>query len=185
MDDWLKTLESRGDRVARFGALCGIVGLVALALMTIADVLMRWLFNEPIDGVADVGPLIVAITVSATFPFAVAGRYHIRITFLGNLMDRTRAAWLNAFATIVTTGFFILFAWQFILHTINVDARGETTWVLRWPVAPWWAVVTLFLVLCAVLQIIVLFAQLRCATNRGEVKASSATPQAGRADGQG
>jgi TRAP-type transport system small permease protein len=153
---WLTKLESRCDTVARFCALFGMLFLVALALITNVDVFMRWMFNSPIDGVTDVAPLMVAIVIASFFPFALAGRHHISITFIGNLLGPKGMAWLEAVGALVTLAFFVLLAWQFIVYTIDLDARGQTTWVVQLPVAPWWTVVSFFTVLCVAVQLIVL-----------------------------
>jgi TRAP-type transport system small permease protein len=153
---WLTKLESRGDTVARFCALLGMLFLVALALITNVDVFMRWMFNNPIDGVADVAPLMVAIVIASFFPFALAGRHHISISFIGNLLGPRGTAWLDAAVALVTLTFFVLLAWQIIVYTIDLDARGQTTWVVQLPVAPWWTVVSFFTVLCVAVQLIVL-----------------------------
>jgi TRAP-type C4-dicarboxylate transport system permease small subunit len=165
MTDWLTRLESRGTRVARFAALVGIIGLVVFAIMVILDVFMRWMFNDPIDGVADVAPLVVAIVVASTFPLAVAERHNVTINFLGNWLGPRGRAWLEVLAGLVTTVFFILLAWQFVFYAIKLDARGQTTWVLRLPVAPWWSVVAFFIVVCAAIRIIVFMVQFRHATD--------------------
>lgn len=181
MTDWLNKLESRGLQVARFAALVGMVCLVALALMVILDVTMRWLFNDPIDGVADVGPLVMAIVVASTFPLAAIGGYNVTINFLGSWLPPTPRRWLDAFAALVTTIFFALLAWQFVLYAIKLDARGQTTWVLRLPVAPWWSVVAFLLVLCAVVQVIVLLKRVRCAVARVDFSPPRRTGEDGAA----
>jgi TRAP-type C4-dicarboxylate transport system permease small subunit len=167
MRGWLSRLESHGGRVAAVCALCGMLGLVALTLMTNVDVFMRWLFNSPIDGVADVAPLVVAIVVASFFPFALAGRHHISIRFLGALLTPWARAWLETLVALVTLVFFILLAWQFILYTVELHEIGQTTWVIRMPVAPWWAVVCLFMALCIVVQLVVVMTALGRALGRG------------------
>jgi TRAP-type C4-dicarboxylate transport system permease small subunit len=161
MKVWLEKLESRGDLAARLCALFGMSFLVVLALLTNLDVLMRWLFNDPIDGVADVAPLIVAIVVASFFPFALAGRHHISISFIGNVLGPRASVWLEAAVALVTLAFFVLLAWQFIVYTIDLDARGQTTWVVQLPVAPWWTVVSFFMVLCVAVQLNVFLSLLR------------------------
>lgn len=156
MSEPLKKLESRGETAARFSALVGILILVALALATIADVLMRWLFNNPIDGMADVAPLMVALSISAIFPYALATRQHITIDFLGGLVGSRGRAWLKVFSAVITGIFFLLLAWQFVSYANNLNEVGQTTWVIRMPVAPWWAVVSAFLCLCVVIQSIII-----------------------------
>lgn len=152
----------RGSSVARLCALFGMLALVAFVLMTIADVLMRWLFNSPINGVADAGPLIVAIVAAAFFPFSLAGRHHVSIGFLGSLLGQRATAWLEAFASLVTAVFFVLLAWQIVRYTIELRQLGQTTWVVQIPIAPWWMVVSFFIVVCVAVQVgVVIVAFLR------------------------
>ena len=165
MKAWLDRPESRGDFVARLCALFGMLALVAFALMTITDVLMRWLFNRPIDGVADAAPLIVAIVAAAFFPLALTGRHHVSIGFLGNLLGPRATVWLAAFASLVTWIFFILLAWQIVRYTIELRQLGQTTWVVQMPIAPWWLVVSLFMVVCVAVQVGIVLAEFSRAKN--------------------
>jgi TRAP-type C4-dicarboxylate transport system permease small subunit len=153
MKGWLGKPESRGDAVARLCALFGMLALVAFVLMTIADVLMRWLFNSPINGVADAGPLIVAIVAAAFFPLSLTGRHHVSIGFLGSFLGARATAWLEAFASLVTWAFFILLAWQIVRYAIELRQLGQTTWVVQIPIAPWWVVVSAFLAVCVAVQL--------------------------------
>ncbi len=166
MKNWLETLDSRGTFAARWAACLGLVGLVALALMTIADVLLRWLFNSPLDGIADIGRLMVAIVIASFFPIALAERHHITIGFLGKFLGRRADAWLQAFASLVTGVFFVFLGWQFILYTTELHTSGETTWLLGLAVAPWWGAATLFLLFCVPIQLLVVVSQFRAATRR-------------------
>jgi TRAP-type C4-dicarboxylate transport system permease small subunit len=167
MSGWLGKQESRGAVAVRFCALGGMVFLVALALIVILDVLMRWLFNDPVDAVADAGPLVMAIVVASTFPLAAAGKHNVTIGFLGSLCGPRARNWLNVFGALVTTAFLVLLAWQFAEYAIKVDARGQTTWVLRWPVAPWWSAVALLFSVAALIQVVVLARQVRVALKAG------------------
>lgn len=177
MKGWLSELESRGGTVARFCALWGMLGLVALTLITDFDVFMRWAFNNPIDGIADIAPLIVAIGVTSFFPFALAERRHIAINALGNLLREKTRAWHDVVVATVTFVFFGLLAWQFIVYTIDLHEVGQTTWVIRLPVAPWWAVVSAFMVLCVVVQLNVLVERFRGAMSpNGSAEIAPAAP---------
>jgi len=165
MKAWLDRPESRGDFVARLCALFGMLALVAFVVMTIVDVLMRWLFNSPINGVADAAPLIVAIVAAAFFPLSLAGRHHVSIGFLGSLLGPRATVWLVAFASLVTWVFFILLAWQIVRYTIELRQLGQTTWVVQMPIAPWWVVVSFFMVVCVAVQVSVVIAAFSRAKN--------------------
>lgn len=166
MKAWWDRPEARGNSVARLCALFGMLALVAFVLMTIADVLMRWLFNSPINGVADAGPLIVAIVAAAFFPLSLAGRHHVSIGFLGGLLGPRATVWLEAFASLVTGVFFILLAWQIVRYTIELRQLGQTTWVVQMPIAPWWMVVSFFILVCVAVQVSVIIAAFFRAANR-------------------
>ncbi|MEE8396591.1 MAG: TRAP transporter small permease [bacterium] len=162
-------IEHRAAAGSRWIAVTGLIVLVAVALVTIGDVLLRWLFNSPVDGVTEVSRLMVAIAIASFFPVALADRHHVAITFLGGALGPRARAWLEALSALVTSLFFLIVGWQFILYTLDLNASGETTWMLGWKVAPWWAVTTFFMLLCIPVQIIVLTNQCRVAF-RGDVE---------------
>jgi TRAP-type C4-dicarboxylate transport system permease small subunit len=146
-------LESRGRLVARFSALFGMFVLMGFIGLTNVDVLMRSLFNSPINGVNDIAALVVAIVVGAFFPYALAERYHIAIEFAGSALGVRSRLWLQVFVALVTLVFFTLIAWQIIIYTIDLRVSGQTTWVVQIPSAPWWVVVSFFMVLCVLVQL--------------------------------
>ncbi|HJO86927.1 MAG TPA: TRAP transporter small permease [Rhodospirillales bacterium] len=136
-----------------------------MAIMTITDVLMRWLLNSPIDGVADAGRLIVAVIIASFFPAALAEKHHISIAFLGSWLGQRAKSWLEVMASIVTSIFFTILGWQFVVYTIDLHQNSETTWLLGWPVAPWWGVASLFIVICVPVQLIVVLGNIKAAVN--------------------
>ncbi len=160
-------LEALASRATRWIAFFGLVAFVALALGTICDVLMRWLFASPIDGVEEVSKLVGAIAIAAFFPAAIADRHHISITFLGKLSGPKGHAWLETLAALVNSLFFFAVGWEFIAYTLQVKDAGETTWILGWPVAPWWTVATAFMVVCIPVQVIVFVAEIGRALRGG------------------
>ena len=64
----LQRLERVGLTLTRALSVVGLVALMALAAMTLADGLARWLANRPIEGVRDAGALIVAVAVACCIP---------------------------------------------------------------------------------------------------------------------
>ena len=163
LDAFLRKLDTHGQRAASWSAVCGLVGIVAFALVTIIDVLLRWLFNSPIDGVADTNRLMVAVVIASLFPMGLAERRHVTITFLGGALGRRVCGWLDLFGALLTTAFFVLLSWKLVSYTRDLFESHETTWLLGWPVGPWWTVVTAFMFFCAAIQIIVLAATWRMA----------------------
>jgi len=136
-------------------ALVGLIGLVVLAMLTIADVMMRWLFSDPVDGISDLYRLLVALVVASFFPSSFAERGHISINFLSAVLSRIGRKWLAVFASLVTLAFTCVLGWQFILYCMEVYEAGETTWLMGLSVTPWWIGVTVLLLLCIPIQLIV------------------------------
>jgi TRAP-type C4-dicarboxylate transport system permease small subunit len=151
----LDRLEASAAPLTRWMAVAGLVCFVAVAMATIVDVLLRWLLNSPIDGVEEVTRLAVAVAIASFFPLALAERHHIAITFLGSVLGARARAWLESFAALVTSWFFFVAGWQFVLYTEQVEEAGETTWILGWTVTPWWAAVTAFMLVCVPVQLLV------------------------------
>ncbi|MAF49704.1 MAG: hypothetical protein CMM10_15715 [Rhodospirillaceae bacterium] len=157
--------------------MLGVACFVAVALVTIADVLMRWLFSSPVDGLEEVNRLVVAVAIACFFPLAIAERHHIAITFLGSAFGQLSTAWLRAMASVATTLFFVLVGWQFIKFVIEMHDAGETTWILAWPVTPWWIAVTVILLTCVPAQLIVLVADFANAFAGGTPKSDGNSPE--------
>jgi TRAP-type C4-dicarboxylate transport system permease small subunit len=179
MLDWIDNLDARGLSAARWSACCGLVGLLAYAMITIFDVLMRWLFNSPLDGVADTNRLMVAIIVASFFPMAIAERHNVTIRFLGGALGPRGAAALDLFGALLTTCIFVLLAWQLVLYTNELFESQETTWLLGWAVGPWWAVVTAFMICCVPVQLIVLLVAARRAWRGGGPRDDPPAPDSG------
>ncbi|MGE3244835.1 MAG: TRAP transporter small permease [Beijerinckiaceae bacterium] len=153
----LARLENASRQFSKWLAVLGLIGLVVLAMLTIADVMMRWLFSDPLDGISDLYRLLVALIVASFFPSAFAERGHISINFLSAILPRGGRKAVAVLASVVTLAFTCVMGWQFILYCMEVYEAGETTWLLGLNVTPWWMGVTALLLLCIPVQLIVLF----------------------------
>ena len=59
---------------ARAVAFIGVLALLVVAGSTLCDVLLRWLFNQPIRGLNDINSLAVPVVIAACFPLVIATR---------------------------------------------------------------------------------------------------------------
>jgi TRAP-type C4-dicarboxylate transport system permease small subunit len=151
---FLLELEARAVRWTRLVALIGALGLLFQSLATLADVTLRWGFNAPIAGLNDIIGLAVAIVLAACFPIVVAQRQNITIRFLAAAVGPRVARWLDAAGSLATLAFVSVIAWQLVVYTGELAASGRTTWLLRIPVTPYWAVATAVVLLCIPVQAI-------------------------------
>ena len=69
-------------------AFLGLVALLSLAAIVLANAVMSKLFGQPIGGVVDWIRLIVANAVSACIPAVLAVRSNITIRFIGHIASK-------------------------------------------------------------------------------------------------
>jgi TRAP-type transport system small permease protein len=156
-------LERWCDRVA----LIGFAGLVGLTTMVAVDVLARFFLNQPLHGVNDVSAVVIALVVASCFPASLMARRHLTITAVGRLVGPRTAAVLDAFGAFLLLCVLLLIAWQFIDFTRDKYVSGHTTWILRWPTWPWWAMVTALFGASALVQAVLCWRALRRIGNPG------------------
>ena len=158
-----KQIDEITGRVARFISLIGLAGLLLLASATVIDVFMRWLFNNPIVGLNDTHSLFTALVIASCFPLCIHKGGNITIRFIGNIFGFRVKAVLDALGNLVTLIIFALMAWQLWLYTDQLAKDGETTWVLNWPVSPWWRVVTIIILICVPVTLVAVIQHTRSA----------------------
>lgn len=163
MSSQRRTLESEIIRRARTISLIGLAGLLLLAGITVGEVLLRWLFSYPIQGVSDVSRLIVSIVIASCFPVVSAERRHITVRAIGTMLGPRINHLLEAFGAFVTLVIFCLMTWQLWLYANELAASNQTTWLVMWPLAPWWRVATILLGLCVPIQLIAFLVSLKSA----------------------
>lgn len=140
---------------ARLFALIGFCGLFVLAVMTGADVFLRWLFNSPIAGVNDVSAIVMAAVIAACIPANLSLRQNLKVEILGGMLPARGARFLDTLASILTLVFVVIIAWQMVLYAQSMRISGERTWVLALPVWPWWTFASVMLIFGALAQLIV------------------------------
>jgi len=156
----MEKMEALSKALSRAIALIGFFGLFVLAVMTSLDVVLRWLFSQPIQGVNDVSAVVMAVVISACIPASLAFKQNISVTILGTICGERVNLLLEVFAGVLTLLFVALIAWQFFPYAAALRETGERTWVLAWPVWPWWMFAAFMLTLGVVTQSIVTLADL-------------------------
>jgi TRAP-type transport system small permease protein len=155
----LLRLERLALLATRALSLAGLIALMLLAAMTLADGTLRWLANRPIEGVRDVGAVIIAVAVCCCFPAGLMERAHITIRVAGTVFGPKLGRVLDALAAIVVWAVTIAMAWQFTVFAGKIARAHETTWVLKIPTAPFWYTVATILWMAALVQMIVVVLQ--------------------------
>ena len=127
--------------------------------MTLTDGLLRWLANKPIEGVRDVGAVIIAVAVSCCLPVGLMERGHISIRVAAEVLGERAGRVLEALAALVVWFVVTAMAWQFTVFAGKIARVHETTWVLKIPTAPFWYCVAAILWISVLVQAIVVIVQ--------------------------
>jgi len=132
-------LERLSIGLSRPTALIGILGLMLIALITVASVVARAVFNYPLIWAHDASSLLIIIIVATCFPTGVMLRKHVAIEFLGGALGSRAHRWLTAFGALVTSAALAVLAWQMTVIAGQETAGHASTVVARIPTGPlWW-----------------------------------------------
>jgi TRAP-type C4-dicarboxylate transport system permease small subunit len=143
------------DKLTRRVAFIGLIGLLVVAIATLVDVLLRWLFNAPIEGYEDVTQLLFAVIIAACFPAGLIQGRNITIRFLGKGLGQRATLWLEALGAITTFVFFAIVAWQIAAFALEESVKNRFTQTLEMPTGPWWWVVAVILLMCVPVQFVI------------------------------
>lgn len=152
---------------AKWIAVIGFSGLLVAAFVTMADVLLRWLFNRPIEGWDDMTQLVFAVAIISAFPAGLLQGHNITIRFLGKGLGDRPTRWLEVFGAALTFAFMAGVAWQFVVLVGQLHASNDTTMTAELITWPWWMVATAILLFCVPIQAVVLHGHFRRAADGG------------------
>ena len=176
--------EKTTTRVTRAIALIGLTGLLLLASATVLDVLMRWIFNRPIVGLNDTHSLFTALVISSCFPLCIYKGGNITIRFMGSLFGKRAKNILDVFGSLLTLIIFALMGWQLWLYADQLAEDGATTWVLSWPISPWWRIVTVIIILCVPVALMTIIQFAKSALGKGRNQDQPASPSSQHEEGE-
>jgi C4-dicarboxylate transporter, DctM subunit len=159
----LDRLHRRSLAITQRVALAGVVTMLAVALLTVGDVLLRWLANRPIHGLNEMVGMGMAVAVAATFPAGAAQRVNLTIDLLTNRISNRALGWLKAVAALLLLIFYALLTWRVGVYALSLQRRAAETVFVSLPMAPFVWAVAVFLGASVLIQIIHVFMAVRSA----------------------
>src|SRR5258708_22857001 len=131
----LAALERLTLTATRALSVVGLIAVMGLATMRLADGLVRWLASRPIEGVRDLGGLAIAVAIACCIPVGLMERGNIAIR-LGALLHPRVGKLLDALAALIVCIVLALAACQCWLYAAQVARAHETTFAPHIPLAP-------------------------------------------------
>ncbi|HLT27468.1 MAG TPA: TRAP transporter small permease subunit [Zeimonas sp.] len=133
--------------------------LVAILLITVVDVVFRYLIGRPLAASFELTEILLAVMIFASIGVAMARDDHIEVTLLDPLLERLprfNRAMRVASRMAIAAAFLLLGIWVFEL---GQGKRVEFTPVMHLPLAPVAWAVAAALVVAAVLAVLSVFAK--------------------------
>ncbi len=114
----------------------GLLALVVLALVTVIDVIGRYVCNRPLLGALELSELMMVFLAFGCFAYTELQKDHVEVdVFVNRFPPRARAA-CETFAAVLSTGLWGLIAWRTAMQAQKVRAASEVTSNLLLPVYP-------------------------------------------------
>lgn len=134
-----------------FGAL-GALCVVAMMLLTVADVLLRNLTGRPIHGTFEMVELLLAGAVFLALPAAFLRDEHIVVDIVDYRAPRA-VPLLRRLAGVAAIAILATMLWQAVLAAHDTWVFGDVTMDLSWPRLLYW-IPLLVGVLCSLVAVI-------------------------------
>ncbi len=108
-------------------SVAAVLVLLAMMLLTSADVIARYLFNRPISGAFELTEIFLATLVFLAMPLTTATDGHIRADLLPIRTGSALSVALGFLAMIIVAGIFSAMAWEVWEHAQKLYKRGTVT----------------------------------------------------------
>ena len=148
----------------RFGvwleAVLGITSASVLFLMmlvTAVDVVGRYLVNKPLNGGFELTEILLAALIYCGLPLVSSRREHIVIDTFDPLFSRGVKRGLDMVAEVVCAIGLAGVGWLIFLRAARVAEYGDTTSVLKLPLAPVVYLMAVMITVAAVIHLLLIF----------------------------
>ena len=146
-------VRATNKTVTAAAAVAGVV-LVALMLMTVADVVGRYFFNSPLNGVFDLTQFSVLIMTFLSFAYCGFRGAHVVIELLYDRIPKSAQFVVRRVSNAVGAVLFSVIAWRAIVQSVDVREFKEASQLLTIPYWPFYYVVAFGAALFAVVLVI-------------------------------
>jgi TRAP-type C4-dicarboxylate transport system permease small subunit len=138
------------------GVVAGAV-LFVLMMLTVIDVIGRYVFNRPLLGAFEVTEMMLAALIYCGLPLVSQRREHIVIDTFDHFMARGFKRALDIAAEVVCSASLFGLSWLVLGRAGRVAGYGDTTDVLRLPLAPVAYLMAVMLLVAAFIHLWLIF----------------------------
>jgi TRAP-type C4-dicarboxylate transport system permease small subunit len=145
----------------RFPGTLMVANLVAMMLLTVVDVVGRYLFNRPVPGTSEIIEYLLAILVFGALPLATLRREHIVVDILDFAIQGSRKRIQQIVVHFVSAATLGFIGWRLWARAAELGSYGDITQFLQLPLAPLAFAMSILAGVTAAVMIVLLAAALR------------------------
>lgn len=134
-------------QISRYVGFGGAIFLAAMMMITVADVILRRLFNLPITGAYDLVQLFLVGTVFLSIPEVFLNDENIVVDFVDHIFGRTAVGLLKVIANLAALVFLAVLSWRMIQPALDSVRFNEVSPDLSIPMVVHWALMIAGIVL--------------------------------------
>jgi TRAP-type C4-dicarboxylate transport system permease small subunit len=126
--------------------------LLAMVLLTVADVVGRYFFNQPVTGTTELTELMVVVVGFLGLAWCAVKGAHLTVDLLMSRLPPKLGVIVDIFTYSAGLVLCAIIAWRNFVEGINVERLGVTTALIELPEFPfYWVVGFGFTLLCVVM----------------------------------
>ena len=127
--------------------------LLTMMLLTVVDVVGRYILNRPVRGAFEVTELMLVVLIFAGLPLVSYADEHAVMDFIDRLLGPAGRLALWRAVQAVCAGFMFLLAWLLWLKAARISGYRDATDVLRIPYGPFVYLMAIMLGLAGALHL--------------------------------
>ncbi len=163
----LDNLEQRLGAISRVVAIACVCGMLFVAAVTMVDVVLRWVANEPIAAMNEIVQMTFSVAIAACIPAGMAQRVNLKIDLVARYFNPTVHAWFEALGSACLWLFYAALAMGIGIYAGALALDDKATIILGLPEAPFMYGVSALFGFGALLQAIIVLNDARRAAAMG------------------
>lgn len=105
-----------------------------MILLTVTDVIARYVYNQPINGAYELIEIMLALTIFSALPITTFNKQHIIVELIVPFKSPKYRAWQNSFVALLSCVIFSGVAYAVIMHTMKITKHGQVSNSLNIPI---------------------------------------------------
>jgi len=145
-------------RMTRYMGYVGAFFIAAMMLLTTVDVIMRYAFNKPIGGVAELCGIMLVMVVASALGWTALERAHVKVDLVMEHLPKKAQFVIDTIMYLVAL---FIFALMTIWTTGEMFAEAQTSSILRVSMVPFMWIFWVGLVIFCICIIVLIIEHLR------------------------